>query len=100
MNMNYILAFADLTVAEFPAHFIQILWRKLAIHVLYARVQNQRLQDRLTEEIERVYLPRAIGTDAREQFVQEFTNSWVTAGHSTGIEGDLPFDPTPTILKR
>ena len=80
--MDYILALANLTVAEFPSHFIQVLWRKLAIHVLYVRAQNQRLQDRLTEEIEEVYLPRAMGADAMEEYVQEENTSWQNAGHT------------------
>lgn len=83
--MNYILAFADLAATDFPTYFIQVLWRKLAIHLLYKRVQNQRLQDRLTEEIEEVYLPRAIGTDAKEQYVQEQSSSWTDAGHVTTV---------------
>lgn len=81
--MDYILALADLTVAEFPSHFIQVLWRKLAIQLLYKRAQSQRLQDRLTEEIEEVYLPRAMGTDAMEEYVQEESSSWQDAGHVT-----------------
>lgn len=83
--MDYVLALADLTVAEFPSHFIQVLWRKLAIHVLYARSQNQRLQDRLTEEIEEVYLPRAMGADAKEQYVQEESSAWQDAGHTVTL---------------
>ena len=82
VDMNYILALASLTVTNYPAHFVQVLWRKLAIHLLYTRTQSQRLQDRLTEEIEEVYLPRAMGTDAKEQFVQEESSSWVDAGHT------------------
>ena len=83
--MNYILALADLAVTDFPPHFIQVLWRKLAIHLLYKRVQSRLLQDRLTEEIEEVYLPRAIGTDAKEQYVQEQSSSWTDAGHVTTV---------------
>ncbi len=80
VEMDYIRAVADLTITNFPPHFIEVMWRKMAIHMLYTRTQNQKLQDRLTEEIEEVYLPRAIGMDAREQFVHEQDQSWVLAG--------------------
>ena len=85
VDMDYILAAAIVTVANIPSHVIQVLWRKLAIHVLYARVQNQSLQNRLTEEIIEVYLPRAIGIDAKEQYVQEQSNAWTAAGHTTTV---------------
>lgn len=80
VEMDYIRAVADLTITDFPPHFVEVLWRKMAIHMLYVRTQNQRLQDRLTEELEEVYLPQAIGMDAREQFVREADHSWVLAG--------------------
>ncbi len=83
--MSYILALSALAVTDFPTYFIQVLWRKMAIHVLYMRTQNKGLQDRLTEEIEEVYLPRAMGTDAKEQFVQEQSSSWTDAGHVTTL---------------
>ena len=98
--MDYIRVVADLTVTEFPAWFNEVVWRKMAIGMSYARVQSLGFRDRLVQEIEQVYIPRAKGMDAREQFVQESSNSWVLAGHSTGIEGDLPLNPVPTIFKR
>lgn len=85
VDMDYILAAGSVTVANIPSHIIQVLWRKLAIHVLYARAQNQRLQDRLTEELEEVYLPRAIGIDSKELYVQEQSDAWTAAGHTTTI---------------
>jgi len=83
VEMDYIMAVSDITVTDIPAHVVQVLWRKLAIHVLYARAQNQRLQDRLTEEIETIYKPLAIGIDLREQYNKEESNSWTSAGHTT-----------------
>lgn len=85
VDMDYIMAASAVTVANIPSHVVQVLWRKLAIHVLYSRAQNQRLQDRLTEEIEEVYLPRAIGIDAKEQYVQEESDAWTAAGHTTTL---------------
>jgi hypothetical protein len=89
VEMDYIRVLADLTVTDFPPHFVDVLWRQLAIHLLYTRTQSQRLQDRLTEEIEEVYLPRAKGMDAREKFVQEQDQSWVLRGHRGGFNNGL-----------
>jgi hypothetical protein len=83
IEMEYILAISDFSVSDIPIHVIQVLWRKLAVHLLYSRAQNQSLQNRLTEEIETIYLPKAIGTDLREQYIQEENNSWTNAGHTT-----------------
>ena len=85
VNMDYTKALADLTVSTFPSHFNEVLWRNMAIDMLYTVVQNQKLQDRLTEEIETIYLPRAIGMDSREFYVQEQSDSWQAAGHTTRI---------------
>ena len=98
--MDYIKAVADLTVTEFPQWFNEVVWRKMAIGMCYSRVQSLGFRDRLIQEVEQIYIPRAKGSDLREQFVQEESNSWVTAGHSTGIEGDVPLNPFPTIFKR
>ena len=100
VDMNYIASVDDLTITNFPPHFVDVLWRRLSACLAYDLVQNRALAtDKLTA-LEQIYLPRAIGMDNREQFVQEFSNSWVTAGHSTGIEGDFPLNPVPTIFKR
>lgn len=98
--MDYIKAIADLTVTEFPQWFNEIVWRKMAIGMVYSRVQSLGFRDRLIQEVEQIYIPRAKGMDAREQFVQESSNSWVNAGHTTGIEGDVPLNPVPSIFKR
>jgi hypothetical protein len=98
--MDYIKAVADLTVTEFPQWFNEIVWRKMAIGMVYSRVQSLGFRDRLIQEIEQIYIPRAKGMDAREQFVQESSNSWVSTGHSTGIEGDFPLGLFPSIFKR
>ena len=83
VEMDYIRAVADLTVTEFPAHFNEVQWRKMAIHMLYSRVQSRALQEQLITELEQIYLPRAIGMDSREKFVQEESQAWTAAGHTT-----------------
>lgn len=100
VDMTYVLPRASVTETNFPMHFVDILWRKLAVHLTYNVVQNAKIQQQLITELEQIYMPRAIGMDNREQYVQESSNSWVTAGHSTGVEGDFQFNPTPTIFKR
>lgn len=85
VDMRYVLDEADTTVSNFPPHFIDVLWRKITVHLAYDLIQNKALGDGWLEEIERIYLPRAIGMDAREQYVQEESNSWVNAGRTTTI---------------
>jgi hypothetical protein len=85
IDMNYTKVPADLVITQIPAHFNEVQWRQMAIHMLYSRSQNSALQNRLTEEIETIYLPRAIGVDAREQYIQEQSNAWVNAGHNTTV---------------
>ena len=83
VEMDYILAVADLTVTSFPAWFVEVVWRKMAIEMSYSRVQSLAIRDRLIQELEEIYLPRAIGMDAREQFVKESSDSWNAAGRTT-----------------
>ena len=100
VDMNYIMSAGNLTITNFPPHFVDVLWRRLSAALAYDLVQNQALSNAKLTSLERIYLPRAIGMDNREQYVQESSNSWVSAGHYTGIAGDFQFDPMPTIYKR
>jgi hypothetical protein len=99
VDMNYIQDASVVTIASFPPHFVDVLWRRMSACLAYDLVQNQSLSNAKLQTLEQIYIPRAIGMDNREQFVQESSNSWVTAGHSTGIEGDFPFSAAPTIFK-
>lgn len=89
VEMDYIRVPADLTITDFPPHFVEVQWRKMAIHMLYTRVQNRALQEMLIKELEEIYLPRARGMDAREQFVHEQDRSWILAGHVGGRNNDF-----------
>jgi len=100
VDMSYIMSADDLTITNFPPHFVDVLWRRLSAALAYDLVQNAAISNAKLQSLERIYLPRAIGMDNREQYVQEFSNSWQSAGHTTGIEGDFQFNPTPTIYKR
>jgi len=84
VDMDYIFSHtsATLDVANFPAHFVNALRLKLAADLAYDLVQNSALGDRLLREYEEIILPRAIGMDNREKYVQEFSDSWIAAGHT------------------
>ena len=82
VDMDYILAHGDVTIANFPAHFVNALRLRLAADLAYDLVQNSALGERLLLEYEEIILPRAIGMDNREIYVQESSNSWVEAGHT------------------
>jgi len=81
VDMDYILAHGDVTIANFPAHFSNVLRLKLASDLAYDLVQNSALGDRLKLEY-REALALAIGMDNREKYVQESSDSWVAAGHT------------------
>ena len=82
VDMDYIAAVADLTVTNFPPHFVNAFRMKLAADLAYDLVQNSALGDRILSEYLEIVLPRAIGMDNREQFVKEKSSSWVDAGHT------------------
>lgn len=85
VDMLYVLAPANVTVTNFPMHFVEVLWRRLAIHLTYDLVQNANIQQQLLTETEQIYLPRAIGMDNREQYVQESSSAWVDAGRRSSL---------------
>jgi hypothetical protein len=87
VDIKYVDAAANLTVAKFPPHFVNVMWRKLAVQVGYSRTQNRAIVEQLLTELETIYLPRAIAMDAREEYVREESNSWANAGRTqTTIE--------------
>ena len=100
VDISYIQDASVVVITNFPPHFVDVLWRRMSACLAYDLVQNQSLSQAKLQALEQIYIPRAIGIDNREQFVQESSNSWVSAGHSTGIEGDVPLNPVPTIFKR
>ncbi len=81
VDMEYIHLGTDLTVTNFPPHFVKVLYMNMAVHLAYDLVQSRAIAEDLKIEVENIVLPRAIGLDAREQFVQEEDNSWQEAGH-------------------
>ncbi len=83
VDMQYIQAASVVTVGNIPPHVVDVLWRKLAIHLTYNLVQNSAIQQQLITELEQVYLPRALGMDNREVFVKESSDSWNAAGRTT-----------------
>ncbi len=85
VDMDYILAHGDVTIANFPAHFVEAFRLKLAADLAYDLTQNSALGDRLLQEYEIIVLPRAIGLDNREKYVKESSNSWIAAGHTRQV---------------
>ncbi len=83
VDMDYILHADDVTIGNFPPHFIDVMWRKMSACLAYDLVQNLTLQNTKIDVLERIYLPRAIGMDNREVFVQESSDSWQAAGRTT-----------------
>ncbi len=85
VDIQYIQAASAVTVGNMPPHFVNVLWRKLAIHLTYNLVQNSSIQQQLITELEQIYLPRALGMDNREVFVKESSDSWNAAGRTTTL---------------
>ena len=86
VDIMYILGPTAVTETNFPMHFVDVLWRKLAIHLCYSLVQNASIQQQLITELEQIYMPRAIGMDNREQYVKEYSSAWVDAGRRAMVE--------------
>lgn len=83
VDIKYIKHSDDLTITNFPDHFVDVLWRKLAIHLCYGQVQSRTFAEQLITELETLYLPRAIALDAREEYVKEEDHSWTEIGRSS-----------------
>ena len=86
VDMIYVLAHGDVTIANLPAYFVDVLWRRLACHLAYDLVQNASLQQQLITELEQIYLPRAKGMDSRKRYVRESSTAWVDAGRRAMVE--------------
>ncbi len=81
VDMDYILHADSVTIANFPPHFVDVMWRRLSAALAFQLVQNQQLSEDKLTALERIYLPRAIGMDNREIYEKEFDNSWQETGH-------------------
>lgn len=81
VDMEYVHLGTALTVTNFPPHFVKVLYFNMAVHLAYDLVQSRALQNDLQIELENIHIPRAIGMDAKEVYVQEEDNSWQEAGH-------------------
>jgi hypothetical protein len=77
VDMDYIPTLANLTVTNFPPHFVDVLWRKISVHLAYMRIQNKAIGDGWLTELEQIYLPRV--------YVEESNTSWTDAGRTTTI---------------
>jgi hypothetical protein len=69
----------------FPPHFIKVLYYMLAYHLAYDIVQNKNHANDILQELQLVVLPKAIGLDEQDQYVQEESTSWIDIGRSTSV---------------
>lgn len=83
VDMLYVKHFDDLTVTNFPAHFVKVVAWKLAEHIAYSITQSRALGEQILTELETLYLPRAVAIDAREEYVKEENHSWTEIGRTT-----------------
>lgn len=83
VDVLYIKKVTDWT--KYPPHFVNYLAMKLAIAMSFRLQQSSVFQERLITEFETIIVPRTIGRDAREVFVDESSNSWVEAGRTTNF---------------
>ena len=81
VDMDYILHADSVTIANFPPHFVDVMWKRLSAALAFDLVQNRQLADDKLNILERIYIPRAIGMDNRETYEKEFDNSWQETGH-------------------
>ncbi len=80
--VKYVQSITDTT--RFPPHFNKVLYMNMAAHLAYDLVQNRVLSDKLLQELELVYMPRAVALDAKELFVEEDNQAWRDVGHTGG----------------
>ena len=67
----------------FPPHFIKVLYYMLAYQLAYDIVQNKNHANDILQELEFRVMPKAIGLDEQDQYVQEDSTSWIDMGRST-----------------
>ena len=82
VDMDYILPLASLTTTNFPSHFVGVLWRYLRVLLAYNFIQNKSMGDQYMQELETIWLPRAIGMDNRSGYVKEENLGWIEAGRT------------------
>lgn len=82
VEMDFVKHFDDLTVTDFPDHFVKVVAWKLAEHIAYSITQSFALGQQILTELERIYLPRAMNMDSHEERVNEENNNWAEAGRT------------------
>ena len=67
----------------YPPHFVSVLYMMLAYELAYSVTAVKGHANAILEELHAITMPKAIALDARDQYVQEFSSSWVDAGNNT-----------------
>ena len=71
-----------ITTTLFPSHFTRVLILKMAIQLIYALNQDLKAVQGLEYELDKA-MNKAIAMDEREQYVKEYSSSWVDIGNTT-----------------
>lgn len=82
VEMDIVRHFDDLTVENYPDHFVKVVAWKLAEHITYSVTQSLALGQQILAELENIYLPRAMKMDSHSEFVEEGNHNWAEAGRT------------------
>lgn len=65
---------------KFPPHFVKVLYYSLAVALAERTTKDTELGSRIYQKLQTIVLPKAIGIDSKEFYVEESNNSWQEAG--------------------
>lgn len=81
IDLEYVKHVTD--EAKFPPHFIKVFAIKIAIELAYNLLQSDKIAEKLEIRLETKDMPKAIGLDEQEKYVEEENTSWVDIGRTT-----------------
>lgn len=79
VDVKYIQRITD--AAKFPPYFVKVLYMNIAIELAYNLIQSATAAERLELELREKILPKAMGLDEQEKYVEEESSSWIDEGH-------------------
>jgi hypothetical protein len=81
-EIDIIYIYNETTTTKFPPQFTRVLVLKIAVQLHYNLTQDLNAIQALEFDLQKA-MSKAWGMDGREQYVQEYSNSWQNAGHTT-----------------